>query len=302
MALSNAYKNLDEIVIPIPEFVIKHDPSSFGQNHGFDDPLGVNWQYKGLDGAGQPVTDIVEFSQNAYGLFGGAYELNNVLPGLINASYKGIDTKFLLYDPIYVLYCLKKNGRGVKKYKWSRVPHLDGITQNRFTNLGVFDSGAVNAYNEREALWNVEYNSYIDANLSLGKLTPLNIQPKQYIHTVNGINGLGNPMPYGYGNDIFPISEQNWHNNDNNVGTQYGTTGDFKTFFKSGGSRYRMNAKKYLFKIAIEIIHPLDPTKRLSGPMSSNTLIFKPESGIFYDSSNSNQVDKYYYTWNVSVK
>lgn len=299
MSLNFNNRNQDEVKVPTPQFKLIFNKATFGQNHGNPDLiLGPVWQYKGINKiTGVPQTDIKTFSNNAYTLFGGI-ELNDILPGLINGLWQGTDYNFLNYQPQYILYCKKRTGRYDTKHKWSRIVHLNG-THSRFSNVGTTGIGYT-GFDFRESIWNMNID-LTNPNKNAGKLTPLNIQAKHYVKCSGSIDGLGNSIN-GYGQNIFPISEQNWHNNNNLLGTQFGTRGAFRTFFRTGGFRQRMNSKKFEFKIAIEIVNPLDNTKRISSSLSSNTLIIQPESGIFFDSANGGQVDKYFYTWNISIK
>jgi len=297
MSFTSFTINNKKINIPTPKIT----PSYFKN----EEDILFDGNYKALNGIGQPNTDIYDFSKNNYKQYGlpTKYDLNYLPSNYIKAGWMGTDIEFLNYNPKYILFCEKKQrnsrtsngvrtGRLEFKKDYVRITHLDGTQPNnrKFGNYGGNKAGNSGDYDLRQAMWDV-YIDPTDPLRSADTKVPLNIQPTDYVKEIS----------QGYGKPIFPISYTNWHNDNNTIGYFFGNKGTYKNYFRKSSHKYAMNNKRFVFVIAIEIDNPLAKNKRLIGDYS-NEIIFYPQIGKFYDSTNANLVADYFYRWGVEIR
>jgi hypothetical protein len=303
MALDFDKRNYDEIKVPTPIFQLNRDANTVD---GFQ--FGG---YRKIDAvSGLPSQDIAAFATGNYLDYGtpNGYDLNKIPDGYIQATWEGNDVNFLNYKPIIVLYGKKRTNTStttligdppipvrVKKravFKFVRITHLNGSTA-RFTNY----RGNPSQFALRKAEFPIIYDN-TDFLKNARVLTTLDIDPLHYIKSYPP------SLPGDYGYNIFPISYEHFHGRGLAAPSPvFGKRTFPQSFFRRPG-RYPMANHKMVFKVAIEIEHPLDKTKRLSSALSTNTLIIEPHAGYFTDIGNTspNPEQKFYYAWNVRTR
>jgi len=275
-------RNYKEVVIPKPIIELLTQASQIS--------------YKSLDGLGNPQIDITT-----------ATVFNNVNP--IAVGFDSSNTEFLNYNPKIFLFqqCHTKKSKTSALYarkalkKFVHHPHLEGMLGQRqfgnFTGGDIYNGsgGIIPATNEfGEKTFQTEWPlSFDNTNRDrFQQMTIVSISPKQHYY---------NPLTRDQGNDIFPISLENW-----NGAADAGWFGNTDKLLQryNGKVKFIGSQKKLIFKFAIVCQNPLALEKPIIGPFSDE-LIIRPCLGWFYNGSllpaDPYYKGRYFYKWNFSI-